>query len=119
MSGADFAKMARRMGGAFEEVLIKDIIPMVEKNYRVIADSEHRAMAGLSMGGMQTHGITLNNPTTFAYVGIFSGGTIGAEELTDVPDFKKTNKVSAKELLVTKEDIKSLIAALKSTVFNR
>ena len=93
MSGADFARMARRMGGAFEEVLIKDIIPMVEKNYRVIADSEHRAMAGLSMGGMQTHGITLNNPSTFAYVGIFSGGTIGTDELTDVPDFKKTNKV--------------------------
>ena len=93
MSGADFAKMARRMGGAFEEVLIKDIIPMVEKNYRVIADADHRAMAGLSMGGMQTHGITLNNPKTFAYVGIFSGGTIGADELTDVPDFKTTNKV--------------------------
>jgi enterochelin esterase family protein len=93
MSGADFAKMARRMGGAFEEVLIKDIIPMVEKNYRVIADADHRAMAGLSMGGMQTHGITLNNPTTFAYIGIFSGGTIGADELTDIPDFKKTNKV--------------------------
>ena len=93
MSGADFAKMARRMGGAFEEVFIKDIIPMVEKNYRVIADADHRAMAGLSMGGMQTHGITLNNPKTFAYVGIFSGGTIGADELTDVPDFKATNKV--------------------------
>ena len=93
MSGADFAKMARRMGGAFEEVLIKDIIPMVEKNYRVIADTEHRAMAGLSMGGMQTHGITLNNPNTFAYVGIFSGGTIGPDELKDVPDFQKTNKV--------------------------
>ena len=93
MSGADFAKMARRMGGAFEEVLIKDIIPMVEKNYRVIADADHRAMAGLSMGGLQTHGITLNNPKTFAYVGIFSGGTIGADELTDVPDFKATNKV--------------------------
>ena len=93
MSGADFARMARRMGGAFEEVLIKDIIPMVEKNYRVIADADHRAMAGLSMGGMQTHGITLNNPKTFAYVGIFSGGTIGADELTDVPDFKATNKV--------------------------
>ena len=73
MSGADFAKMARRMGGAFE--------------------ADHRAMAGLSMGGMQTHGITLNNPKTFAYVGIFSGGTIGADELTDVPDFKATNKV--------------------------
>ena len=93
MDGAAFAQMARRMGGAFEEVLIKDIIPMVEKNYRVIADPEHRAMAGLSMGGMQTHGITLNNPTTFAYVGIFSGGTIGPDELKDIPDFKKTNKV--------------------------
>ncbi|MBE6271512.1 MAG: esterase [Prevotella ruminicola] len=93
LSGADFAKMARRMGGAFEEVLIKDIIPMVEKNYRVIADADHRAMAGLSMGGMQTHGITLNNPKTFAYVGIFSGGSISADELTDVPDFKATNKV--------------------------
>ena len=93
MGGAGFAQMARRMGGAFEEVLIKDIIPMVERNYRVIADTEHRAMAGLSMGGMQTHGITLNNPKTFAYVGIFSGGTIGADELTDAADFKKTNKV--------------------------
>ena len=78
---------------AFQDVLIKDIIPMVEKNYRVIADSEHRAMAGLSMGGMQTHTITLANPTTFAYVGMFSGGTFNTEELKDAADFKKTNKV--------------------------
>ena len=85
-----------RRGGffnAFQDVLIKDIIPMVEKNYRVIADTEHRAMAGLSMGGMQTHGITLANPTTFAYVGMFSGGTFNTEELKDAADFKKTNKV--------------------------
>ena len=78
---------------AFQEVLLKDIIPMVEKNYRVIADTEHRAMAGLSMGGMQTHAITLANPTTFAYVGMFSGGTFNTEELKDAADFKKTNKV--------------------------
>ena len=78
---------------AFEEVLIKDIIPMVEKKYRVIADTEHRAMAGLSMGGMQTHAITLANPTTFAYVGMFSGGTFNTDELKDAADFKKTNKV--------------------------
>jgi enterochelin esterase family protein len=77
----------------FQDVLIKDIIPMVEKNYRVIADTEHRAMAGLSMGGMQTHTITLANPTTFAYVGMFSGGTFNTEELKDAADFKKTNKV--------------------------
>ena len=85
----------RGFGGfnAFQDVLIKDIIPMVEKNYRVIADQEHRAMAGLSMGGMQTHSITLANPTTFAYVGMFSGGTFNTEELKDATDFKKTNKV--------------------------
>ena len=83
----------RGFGGAFEDVLIKDIIPMVERNYRVIADSEHRAMAGLSMGGMQTHSITLANPTTFAYVGMFSGGTFNTDELKDATDFKKTNKV--------------------------
>ena len=78
---------------AFQEVLIKDIIPMVEKNYRVIADTEHRAMAGLSMGGMQTHAITLANPTTFAYVGMFSSGSFNVDELKDANDFKKTNKV--------------------------
>ena len=85
----------RGFGGfnAFQDVLIKDIIPMVEKNYRVIADTEHRAMAGLSMGGMQTHSITLANPTTFAYVGMFSGGTFNTDELKDAADFKKTNKV--------------------------
>ncbi len=77
----------------FQKILFTDIIPMVEKNYRVIADAEHRAMAGLSMGGMQTRGITLANPTTFAYVGMFSGGTFSVDDLKDAADFKKTNKV--------------------------
>ncbi len=77
---------------AFQDVLIKDIIPMVEKNYRVIADADHRAMAGLSMGGMQTHGITLANPTTFGYVGMFSGGGFGTEELRDAGDVRRTNR---------------------------
>lgn len=81
------------MGGAFQDVLLKDVIPYVEKNYRVYTDTEHRAMAGLSMGGMQTHSITLANPTTFAYVGMFSGGTFNVNELQDAADFKKTNKV--------------------------
>ncbi|MBQ6229156.1 MAG: esterase [Prevotella sp.] len=85
----------RGFGGfnGFQEVLLKDIIPMVESNYRVIADTEHRALAGLSMGGMQTHMITLANPTKFAYVGMFSGGTFRTEELENATDFKKTNKV--------------------------
>ena len=78
---------------AFQEVLLKDIIPMVEKNYRVIADTEHRAMAGRSMGGMQTRSITMANPTTFAYVGMFSGGSFSAQDLKENADFIKTNKV--------------------------
>ena len=80
------------MGGAFQDVLIKDIIPMVEKNYRVIADTEHRAMAGLSMGGMTTRAVTLANPTTFAYVGMFSGGTISADDIKAAEGYTKTNK---------------------------
>ena len=83
MGGADFARMARRMGGAFEEVLIKDIIPMVEKNYRVIADNEHRAMAGLSMGGIETKLITTRRPEVFGYWGLLSGGTYAPEDIKD------------------------------------
>ena len=58
---------------AFSEVLIKDIIPTIDASYRTIADRNHRAMAGLSMGGMQTMQITLSNLDTFSYIGAFSG----------------------------------------------
>jgi len=78
---------------AFQVVLLKDIIPMVEKEYRVIADAQHRAMAGLSMGGMQTRRITVANPTTFAYVGLFSGGTISVEDVQGAEGYKQTNKL--------------------------
>ena len=77
----------------FQVVLLTDIIPMVEQNFRVIADANHRAMAGLSMGGGQTRRITLANPTTFAYVGMFSGGTISVEDVQGADGFQKTNKV--------------------------
>ncbi|MBP5335338.1 MAG: esterase [Bacteroidales bacterium] len=78
---------------AFQVVLLTDIIPMVEREYRVIADAQHRALAGLSMGGMQTRRITIANPTTFAYVGQFSGGTISVEDVQGAAGFKQTNKL--------------------------
>ena len=78
---------------AFQVVLLTDIIPMVEKEYRVIADAQHRAMAGLSMGGMQTRRITVANPRTFAYVGLFSGGTISVEDVQGAEGYKQTNKL--------------------------
>ena len=58
---------------AFEEVMVKDLIPMIDATYRTIPDREHRAMAGLSMGGGQTFQITLDHLDLFSYIGGFSG----------------------------------------------
>lgn len=77
----------------FERVLIDDLIPMVDAEYRTIADSQHRAMAGLSMGGMQTRTITLANPKIFSYVGMFSGGTISVDDVKGSEGYKENNKL--------------------------
>ena len=58
---------------AFEDVIVKDVIPLIDSTYRTIADREHRAMAGLSMGGNQTCQVTMRNLDKFAYIGAFSG----------------------------------------------
>jgi len=58
---------------AFEDVVIKDLIPFIDSNFRTLSDRDHRAMAGLSMGGMQTIQITMSNLDKFAYIGGFSG----------------------------------------------
>ena len=63
-----------RMFSAFEEVMVKDLIPMIDATYRTIPDRESRAMAGLSMGGMQTFLVTLKHLDLFAHIGGFSGG---------------------------------------------
>jgi enterochelin esterase family protein len=58
---------------AFEDVIIHDLIPTIDASYRTIADREHRAMAGLSMGGMETLFIALRHLDTFAYLASLSG----------------------------------------------
>jgi len=77
----------------FMNTLIKDIIPMIDANYRTIADPQHRAMAGLSMGGMQTRVITLAHPEMFSYVGMFSGGSISVQDVEKSPAFKEKIKL--------------------------
>ena len=77
----------------FKNVLFNDIIPMVEKNYRVIADPQHRAYAGLSMGGMQAREITLANPDKFAYVGSFSSGAWSVDQVKGSEGFAKNVKL--------------------------
>ena len=78
---------------AFEKVLIEDFIPYVDANFRTVAKQSHRAMAGLSMGGMQTRGITLGNPDKFSHIGVFSGGSIAVTNITDLAAFKKKVKL--------------------------
>ena len=74
------AAPAQPYAGSYPESLIKDIIPYIEKNYRVLTEMNHRAIAGLSMGGMHTVTATNNNPGTFGYVGVFSAGARAADE---------------------------------------
>src|SRR5439155_19273093 len=61
--------------------------------FRTIADKPHRAMAGLSMGGMQTRTITLAHLDTFSYIGVFSGGSIAVTNITDMAAFKEKAKL--------------------------
>ena len=77
---------------AFEHVLIDDLIPFIDASYRTLTDQPNRAMAGLSMGGMQTRQITLANLDKFSHIGIFSGGSIGLTNITDLAAFKQKVK---------------------------
>jgi enterochelin esterase-like enzyme len=77
----------------FKTVLLDELIPYVDANFLTQADPAHRAMAGLSMGGMETRTITLANPGVFSYVGLLSGGSISMEDLEKSPDFKKNVKL--------------------------
>ena len=65
---------AQTQWARFQNSLVNDVIPYVDKNYRTKADRENRAIAGLSMGGGQTFYIAFNHIDTFSYVGVFSAG---------------------------------------------
>jgi enterochelin esterase-like enzyme len=62
---------------AFCKTMITDVIPTIDSHYRTLADREHRAIAGLSLGGAQTYQITQDNLDKFAYIGVFSGAPFG------------------------------------------
>jgi enterochelin esterase family protein len=61
-------------GGPYGQLMVNDLIPWVDANFRTLADKDHRAMAGLSMGGGQTAAVTMANLDKFSYIGLFSGG---------------------------------------------
>ncbi|MEP6676256.1 MAG: alpha/beta hydrolase-fold protein [Ferruginibacter sp.] len=112
-----------KMGGmrdfkidAFQTVLVDELIPYVDANFRTQADPRHRAMAGLSMGGMETKTITLNKPDVFAYYGLLSGGTYAP---TDIKDKSKVKLIflscGSKE---RPDGVKAAAVALKDAGFN-
>lgn len=78
---------------AFEKVLLEDFIPFIDANFRTMPDQPHRAMAGLSMGGMQTRAIALPHIETFSHIGVFSGGSIALTNITDLASFKEKVKL--------------------------
>jgi enterochelin esterase-like enzyme len=77
----------------FQTVLIDELIPYVDANFRTLSDQPHRAMAGLSMGGMETKMITTANLDKFAYIGLFSGGTFSMDDVNKTAGFKEKVKL--------------------------
>ena len=78
-----FGSIGRFEAKEFEKLLIDELIPHIDKNFLTKADKWNRAMAGLSMGGMETKLITLRRPEVFGYWGLLSGGTYMPEEIKD------------------------------------
>jgi len=69
----EMLKAMQEMASVFEDDVTQALIPYIDTTFRTLADRTHRAMAGLSMGGMQTYQITLNHLDLFSYIGGFSG----------------------------------------------
>jgi enterochelin esterase-like enzyme len=99
--GAAAGRPAPRRGGGlanfnigpFQTVLVDELIPYVDAHFRTLSDQPHRAMAGLSMGGMETKRITLANLDKFSNIGLFSGGIITPEDVSNTSGFKEKVKV--------------------------
>jgi len=118
-----------RMGhDAFNDDLVKVVIPYIDARYRTLADRDHRAIAGLSMGGVQALNISLANAANFAYVGVFSSGwfpnTIKEEEDTDVARYRSSGKqfrlfwVAAGKYDIALQNSHATVALLKQAGIN-
>jgi enterochelin esterase family protein len=83
----EFAAAMTALQERFTNELLKDIVPYVEKHYRVLKGREHRALAGLSMGGGQTLRVATTRPDSFAYLAVWSAGLFGG-----AAEFEKRNE---------------------------
>nr|WP_294923764.1 alpha/beta hydrolase-fold protein [uncultured Flavobacterium sp.] len=100
----------------FQTVLTEELIPYVDSNFRTLANHANRAMAGLSMGGMETKSITLNKPEVFSHYALLSGGTYKPEDIKDKSKVKLIFlSCGSKE---RPDGVKTAVSALKTTGFN-
>jgi enterochelin esterase-like enzyme len=100
----------------FQTVLVDELIPYIDSNYRTLANQENRAMAGLSMGGFETKLITLNRPDVFSNYALFSGGTYNPEELKDHEKLKLVFiSCGSKE---RPDGVKNAVSELKDAGYN-
>jgi enterochelin esterase family protein len=68
----------------YKELMITDLIPWIDSNFRTLTDQQFRAMAGLSMGSRVTREVALPNLDKFSHIGIFSGGAIAPADMSDI-----------------------------------
>ncbi|HNW51821.1 MAG TPA: alpha/beta hydrolase-fold protein [Prolixibacteraceae bacterium] len=100
----------------FQTVLVDELIPYIDANFATKADQANRAMAGLSMGGMETKNITLSKPEVFSHYALLSGGTYAPDEIKDKSKVKLIFlSCGSKE---RPDGIKSSVEALKGAGFN-
>jgi enterochelin esterase-like enzyme len=71
----EMRKAMEDMMSTFDDDMTQVLIPFIDSTYRTLKDRDHRAMAGLSMGGMQTFHVTFNHLDLFSYIGGFSGAS--------------------------------------------
>ena len=100
----------------FETLLVDELVPFIDANYLTKADKWNRAMAGLSMGGVETKLITLRRPEVFGYWGLFSGGQYAPEDINDPSQVRLIfQSCGSKEF---PEGIKNSTEALKKAGYN-
>ncbi|WP_461642176.1 alpha/beta hydrolase-fold protein [Labilibaculum euxinus] len=100
----------------FQTVLVDELIPYIDVNFRTLNGADNRAMAGLSMGGFETKLITLNKPAVFSYYALLSGGVYAPEDIKDKSTVKLIfESCGSRE---NPERVNSSVKSLKEAGFN-
>lgn len=114
-NGARYGTIGSFSPKDFETVFVDELIPYVDSHFRTLANKQNRAMAGLSMGGMETKSITLARPDTFDYWGLFSGGTYAPSDLKNVKPKLIFTSCGSKE---NPDGVRKSVDDLKAAGFN-